>query len=350
LKEFANFSTIDANKCRILIAKSKGEQEFQKYFPIFERETKGKITDDQALHLWESIKVFGRYTFNRSHAASYALVGYWSMFLKTHYTDEFYVCKLNHEKDESNKFRLLRDASRKGYTILPPMLGKSDVFWKIEGKKCLRAGLVEVKGIGEKTAELLVSNNFQTREDFEEKKVKGINLRALKALDEINGFSDREEYEVDYFNIHAYDSLDIIAPNRIHLEEIRDWDKAYNVTTAGRFVGMNYKDIFEERASKGQSTDNIRNPEKAKYSMMLLEDETDRTLVQIDRYLFDKIGEEIWKAYREKMLVVVDGQKVKGWRMIRATRVTFFSSEEIAELTEYRKDEANIKFREYNFK
>jgi len=32
LKEFANFSTIDANKCRILISKSKGEQEFQKYF------------------------------------------------------------------------------------------------------------------------------------------------------------------------------------------------------------------------------------------------------------------------------------------------------------------------------
>jgi DNA polymerase-3 subunit alpha len=345
LKEFANFSTIDANKCRILISKSKGEQEFQKYFPVFERETKGKITDEQVLHLWESIKVFGRYTFNRSHAASYALVGYWSMFLKTYYTDEFYVCKLNHEKDESNKLRLLMDASKKGYIILPPMLGKSDVFWKIEGKKCLRAGLVEIKGIGEKTAKLLVSNNFRTREDFEEKKVRGVNIRALKSLDEINGFSDSEAYEGDYFNIHAYDSLDIIAPNRIHLEKIKDWDKSYRITIAGRFVEMKYKDIFEEKASRGQSTDNIRDPEKAKYSMMVLEDETDRSLVQIDRYLFDKIEEDIWKAYREKMLVVVDGQKVKGWRMIRAARVTLFSSEEIAELTEYRKDEANIKFK-----
>jgi DNA polymerase III alpha subunit len=267
------------------------------------------------------------------------------MFLKTHYPDEFYVCKLNHEKDESNKLRLLRDASRKGYTILPPMLGKSDVFWKIEEKKCLRAGLVEVKGIGEKTAELLISNNFQTREDFEKKKVKGVTLRALKALEEINGFSDKEEYERDYFNIHAYDSLDIIAPNRIHLEEIRDWDKAYNVTTAGRFVEMNYKDIFEERASKGKSIDNIRNPEKAKYSMMLLEDETDRTLVHINRYLFNEIGEDIWKAHREKMLVVIEGQKVRGWRMIRATRVTLFNLKEVEELTEYRKDEANIKFK-----
>jgi len=237
------------------------------------------------------------------------------------------------------------DASKKGYIILPPMLGKSDVFWKIEGKKCLRAGLVEIKGIGEKTAKLLVSNNFRTREDFEEKKVRGVNIRALKSLDEINGFSDSEAYEGDYFNIHAYDSLDIIAPNRIHLEKIKDWDKSYRITIAGRFVEMKYKDIFEEKASRGQSTDNIRDPEKAKYSMMVLEDETDRSLVQIDRYLFDKIEEDIWKAYREKMLVVVDGQKVKGWRMIRAARVTLFSSEEIAELTEYRKDEANIKFK-----
>jgi hypothetical protein len=335
LREFANFSVTDANKCRNLIAKSKGEQEFQKYYSTFEREVKDKISDENAKHLWESIKVFGRYAFNRSHAASYALLGYWSMYLKVHYPNEFYVCKLNHEQDEGNKARLLMDARRKGYKILQPMLGKSAAMWTIEGDKGLRAGLSEIKGMGKKTAEVVVENNFQTREDFETKKVKGITIRAYKAADAAGCLPDSPPVE-DFFGINAYDALDKIAPGRTVSEQIRDWDDSYKIVTAGRFVEMNYKDIFEERASRGQSADNIKNPEKAKYAMMLLEDETDRALVHIDRMLFDKIGDDIWKAFREKLLVVVEGQKVGGWRMIRANKVTLFSPDKVRRLVEAR--------------
>jgi DNA polymerase-3 subunit alpha len=491
LRDFANFTATDANKIRNLIAKSKGEQEFQRYYPIFEKEVVEKVSNpSRAKHLWESIKVFGRYAFNRclsgdtlirlannnqhraieqplsklyedleehpnkwykkhktkiltlyedgrikpqrikriykngvkevyelvledrkikatlehrfltsngwkilkdikaddfvivdggygsecetekkkqwhkchiseqrrvieinyvgremtydiemesihnfvangivthnSHAASYALLGYWSMYMKVHYTDFFYICKLNFETDDKKRSRLLMEANRLGYEILPPLLGKSKVKWSLEGGNGLRAGLAEVKGIGEKTAALLVSENYCSRDDFKNRKTKGITITAFKSLEACHGFQDDQPLE-DYFGIHAYDSLNSLVPDRILLEGVRDWDKAYSIVTAGRFVEMNYKDIFEERTSRGQSTDNIKDPDKAKYAMLLLEDETDRCLVHIDRFLWSKIGDNIWKIYKENKLIRVEGIKVDGWRMIRAKKITVCS-------------------------
>jgi hypothetical protein len=251
--------------------------------------------------------------------------------MKTHFPEEFYICKLNHEADDSKKTRLLADAAKKGFEILPPLLGKSGVFWKKEGAKQIRAGLTEVRNIGEKTAILLVDNKYSCRGDFESKKIKGLTARVSKALEE-NKCYDGDTPVEDFFSIRDYDILDVIAPNRTKSEEIRDWDDAYSITAAGRFVEMNYKDIFEEKASKGQKADNILHPEKAKYAMMLLEDETDRSLVHIDRFLFDRIGPDVWDAYNNKKLVILEGIKVKGWRMIRAKRMQSFSKEQIEEI------------------
>jgi len=333
LREFANFSAADANTCRAVVAKSKGEQEFDKYYSKFEEGVSDKIDSTKAQHLWDSMKSFGRYAFNRSHAASYALLGYWSMYMKVHYPIEFYICKLNHETEDAKKIRLLSDAAKKGFEILPPVLGKSGVFWAKEGDKQLRAGLTDIKNIGEKTAILMVENKYSCREDFETNKVKGVNLRAYKALDGQKCFKN-DVPAADFFKVHDYDVLDVLAPNRTKSENIRDWDDAYNLTIAGRFIEMNYKDVFEVKKSKGQRTDDILNPEKSKYVTLLLEDETDRTFVLVNRFLFAKIGEIVRDAFDNNKFVIVEGIKTKGSKMVRAKRVVSFEEEDIKELIE----------------
>ena len=333
LREFANFSAIDANTCRAVVAKSKGEQEFDKYYSKFEKGTEDKIKSDKIEHLWDSMKSFGRYAFNRSHAASYALLGYWSMYMKVHYPIEFYICKLNHETEKAKKVRLLSDAAKKGFEILPPVLGKSGVFWTKGGDKQLRAGLTDIENIGKKTAALLAENKYTCREDFQTNKVKGVNLRAYKALDGQKCF-ENDAPVADFFKVHDYDVLDVLAPNRTKSEAIRDWDDAYNVTIAGRFIEMNYKDVFEVKKSKGQSTDDILNPEKAKYATLLLEDETDRTFVLINRFVFSKIGDIVRDAFDNNKFVIVEGVKTKGSKMVRAKRVVSFEEEDIKELVE----------------
>jgi hypothetical protein len=141
----------------------------------------------------------------------------------------------------------------------------------------------------------------------------------------------------DFFKVHDYDVLDVLAPNRTKSEDIRDWDDAYNLTVAGRFIEMNYKDVFEVKKSKGQKTDDILNPEKAKYATMLLEDETDRTFVLINRFLFAQIGEVVRDAFDNNKFVIVEGVKTKGSKLVRAKRMLSFEEEDIKELIERKK-------------
>jgi len=64
---------------------------------------------------------------------------------------------------------------------------------------------------------------------------------------------------------------------------------------------------------------------------VLLEDDSDRCLVQIDRFLFFDIGDDVWDAYNNGKFVVVEGEKVPGWQMIRARKVYMYESEEDGE-------------------
>ena len=327
LRQFANFSVTEANECRRIVAKSIGEQEFDKHLPNFLEGTKDKITEPQARRIWDSLKVYGRYGFNKSHAMAYALLAFWSMYMKRHHPAEFFLAKLDYVKtgEDTDKFRIMMDASNHGINIAPPCLGKSKVGWTIDGDKVMRAGITEIKGIGGRTAENIINCGFTRKDEFAQK-IKGVNVGVIKKLEEAHAFSDSEPIE-DFFKIRRFDILDKIASDRVPLSEIRDWDKSYHVKIAGIFAELNFKDIFEEKASRGKAIKSIKDPEKAKYAMLLLEDQTDRCLVHIDRYLWHDISQEVWDAYDGGKIVVIEGSKVSGWRMIRAQRVSIYEED-----------------------
>ena len=247
--------------------------------------------------------------------------------MKRHHPAEFFLAKLDYVKtgEDTDKFRIMMDASNHGINIAPPCLGKSKVGWTIDGDKVMRAGITEIKGIGGRTAENIINCGFTRKDEFAQK-IKGVNVGVIKKLEEAHAFSDSEPIE-DFFKIRRFDILDKIAPDRVPLSEIRDWDKSYHVKIAGIFAELNFKDIFEEKASRGKAIKSIKEPEKAKYAMLLLEDQTDRCLVHIDRYLWHDISQEVWDAYDGGKIVVIEGSKVSGWRMIRAQRVSIYEED-----------------------
>ena len=317
----------DANKIRIAMAKSQGEAIFESYLSRFKQgAVNNGLSDSQAEQLWAEIKTMGRWAFNKSHAVAYALVAWWSMYFKRHYPIQFYWANMVFEKNESMKFKILLEAQKKGFDILSPRIGKSGIGWRIEGNG-LRAGLNEIKGIGDKMAQKLIDSGAQTKEDLIKNKVKGLGARGLEKLEIAGVFSDEK---FDFFGLGRYDALDGICPDRVKLSDIKDWDKEYEIVVSGVFVEMNYKDVHEEMRSRGQSYP-VRDPHIAKYAMLLLEDETDRCLVNVNRYVFNNIGQDIWDAYNNQLFVIVRGVKVDGWRIVRAKQVEFYSRDELYE-------------------
>ncbi len=91
------------------------------------------LKKNEAVELFEMIKKFAGYGFNKSHSTAYALIAYMTAYLKTHYAYEFMAALLCGDIDARNfkkKDSLvehLDDCRRMGVEVLPPDVNSSDV-------------------------------------------------------------------------------------------------------------------------------------------------------------------------------------------------------------------------------
>ena len=76
--------------------------------------------------LWDTILPFADYAFNKSHAAGYGLVSYWTAYLKANYPGEYMAGLLTSVGDDKDKAAVyLADCRKLGITVLPPDVNES---------------------------------------------------------------------------------------------------------------------------------------------------------------------------------------------------------------------------------
>ena len=109
------------------------------------------VSKEDAEEIFSWIEKSSRYAFNKSHAVSYAICGYWSAFAKAHHPLEFYCNYLYYahgKPDPQEEIReLVRDAKSLGIGIHPPSLQHLNESTKIIDKK-IHFGLSDLKTIG----------------------------------------------------------------------------------------------------------------------------------------------------------------------------------------------------------
>jgi DNA polymerase III subunit alpha len=117
------------------------------------------VSEAVAKEIFDLICFFGGYGFNKSHSAAYALIGYQTAYLKTHYTAEFMASLLTSEMDDSNKRDIMvehiEDAKRLGVPVLPPNIQVGEADFTVQDGK-IAFGLLAVKGLGRGAAEDIV--------------------------------------------------------------------------------------------------------------------------------------------------------------------------------------------------
>lgn len=155
-RDLGNMDWQDVNALRRAMSKSLGEEFFNKYRDKFIDGTRSKdIPDEIALSIWNDMCTFGSWAFNLSHAVSYALVSYWCAWLKAKYPLEFAVAHLRRAASEDHTFHLLRELDKENYEIVPFDPDLSGINWSSSEGKII-GGFNSVKGVGEKTAEMLL--------------------------------------------------------------------------------------------------------------------------------------------------------------------------------------------------
>src|SRR3712207_6190826 len=128
------------------------------------------------------------YSFNKSHAACYALIAYRTAYLKANHPAEYMAALISsvmHTKDRVPFYVAACDEM--GIEVLPPDVNESAVdFAVVEGK--IRFGLNAVKNVGEAAARAIVAAResggpFASVWDFAERvDPQVVNKRALEAL------------------------------------------------------------------------------------------------------------------------------------------------------------------------
>lgn len=155
----------------------------------------GLIDTYEAAQLWESIQKFGDYAFNKSHSVAYALLAYWTAWLKHYYPAPFLAAVMSVEAATSGKDRqakiaeAVRECRRLGIEVLLPDVNLSDTGFKPEGG-AVRWGLAAVRGIGEQAARAIIERRpYESLEDFFERVPKrNVTKRAMAALIAAGGF------------------------------------------------------------------------------------------------------------------------------------------------------------------
>lgn len=120
-----------------------------------------KVSDEDALTIFEYLEKGQRYQFNLSHSISYAHLSYVTAYLKTHYPLRFYRSYLDHAKDKQKPLeeinKLVESARRTNIQICNPDIRRRNSSFAIEENKIF-FGLSSIKGIGARAVEDILRN------------------------------------------------------------------------------------------------------------------------------------------------------------------------------------------------
>ncbi len=187
VQKVAGFTLGGADILRRIIGKKKAEDMDKQMVKFLEGCAANGVSERKARDIWEKIKKFAGYGFNKSHSAAYAFLAYRTAYLKANYPVEFMTAVLTSEINDSEKVSFLIQECRKmGIPILPPDINVSDINFTVDGRS-IRFGLAAVKGVGSVAAEKVRDARrdggpFKDMLDFCERAGAGVNSRMLENL------------------------------------------------------------------------------------------------------------------------------------------------------------------------
>ncbi len=141
--------------------------------------------------LWDDIVKFASYSFNKSHAAAYALISYRTAYLKYYFPLEFYTALISSTINDPEKMAFyLQKARDDGINITPPHINKSEKFFSFSKNSSkseigdIIFGLEGVKNVGDSAVETIIENRpYESYQDFINKVDLGkVNKRVCKHL------------------------------------------------------------------------------------------------------------------------------------------------------------------------
>ena len=211
-KEWCGFTGGQADTLRKAVGKKKIDLMMKVKPEFVEGAVKvGGATREMAETFWSQLEEFANYCFNKSHAACYGLIAYWTAYLKAHYPDAFMAALMTSDHDDIDRLAIeITECKHMGMEVLSPDINQSYVeFAVVPAAKQVRFGMAAVKGVGIGAVEEIIRARdagglFKSVEDFAKRvNTSKVNRKAWESLIKAGAFDDLGDRSDLLFNLDA---------------------------------------------------------------------------------------------------------------------------------------------------
>ncbi|MDW8329411.1 MAG: DNA polymerase III subunit alpha [Candidatus Bipolaricaulota bacterium] len=157
-RKLAGFSLAEADILRMAVGKKKKDVMEKMRARFVEGCVANRIPKEKAEELFSDIEKFARYGFVKAHSTAYALISYWTAYLKAKYTIFYLAALLTSVSGDPEKIaEYIQECREWGISVLPPEINESDAdFTPVPDARQIRFGLAAIKNIGSGTVEAIL--------------------------------------------------------------------------------------------------------------------------------------------------------------------------------------------------
>src|ERR671922_495899 len=187
-KQLAGFSPAEADDLRKAIGKKIHSLMASLKDKFLEGCASNDVTPAVANQLWKDMEQAQDYSFNKSHAACYALIAYRTAWLRANHPREYMAALISSVMNTKDRVPFYVAAcAEMGIEVLPPDVNSSACDFAVVGG-AIRFGLNAVKNVGDPAARAIIAAReeggpFESIWDFTERvDPQAANKRALESL------------------------------------------------------------------------------------------------------------------------------------------------------------------------
>lgn len=315
-QQFGGLDDTEIGRLRKIIGAKQAGGAFEAFWIKFRDGAERLHGADEELsrRVWDYMAASASYLFNVAHAISYAVVAYWTMYLKVHYPAEFFAASLRTAAKKSKQkgkadpqLPILQDAVKHNLTVSPPHPSISGYTWKPnEDKTGVIAGFTQIPGVGPTVAKRMMEDREDGAEIDWQFFVKETPRFGAKAADRAATLAAKvDPFDINLTNDAVSTITDAIAEGEVFLEmpnatssTIPAQDGSV-VTYVGHVISVKHIDVIGEmRTRKNLTTEEVlatlESPELSTKAKIICADSGGTEVhVNVSRFLYPDLKQEI---------------------------------------------------------
>lgn len=267
--KMAGYTLGEADILRRAMSKKKESVMEKNYTKFIEGALKNGYSLETSKKVFEDIKKFAQYGFNKSHSVAYAYLAYQMAYIKAHYKECFYVSLLTYFNADEKINNYIYEARISGVNINKPNINISTNLYEVKDNK-VYLPLTSIKGIGTGFVTNLIEERnkkkFQNIFDFV-KRVK-TNKTILESLISSGAFDSFEYNRRTLLSnielICNYSELgDLVDDSFFELTKYEEFSKKEIMMLEKEYLGLTIgQDLINEYSIKYKNAINISDIDK----------------------------------------------------------------------------------------